>query len=122
MKKYKLSRNLFPFLIAHFFEYFFYYVGALACLYFLHYFQVQLPELAKELGETAGKDGALKNIPLAQFFWLALAIIIFRTASRLLSFLPARYQQRDLRYELISLWKMPILKTTAPLTRDKFIK
>lgn len=103
MRKYKLSRNLFPFLIAHFFEYFFYYIGALACLYFLHYFQVQLPELAKELGDMAAKDGKLSEVPLAQFFWLALAIIIFRTASRLLFFLPARYQQRDLRYELVNL-------------------
>ncbi|MDA9793369.1 ABC transporter ATP-binding protein/permease, partial [Bacteriovoracaceae bacterium] len=103
MKKYKLKRSLITFLIAHFFEYILYYMAALTCLYFLHYFQAMLPELAKELGDMATKKEGLINVPLMQFFWLALAIIIFRTGSRLLFFIPARYQQRDLRLELVSL-------------------
>lgn len=76
---------------------------------------MKLPEMAKELGELANKKGDFSSINLLSFLWVAIAIIVFRTASRLLFFLPARYQQRDLRLEIINL-----LENTHPNNYKNF--
>lgn len=98
---YRLNRRFIPWLIAHSFEFWYYYIGATVCLYMLHYFQSEIPELAKSLGDMVG-DGKLENINIKYFFFLAVSILFFRTFSRLLFFYPARIQQKNLRLELIS--------------------
>lgn len=99
--QYRLNRRFVPWLIAHSFEFWYYYIGATVCLYMLHYFQSEIPELAKNLGDMVD-DGKLANIDIKYFFFLAASILFFRTFSRLLFFYPARIQQKNLRLELIS--------------------
>jgi ATP-binding cassette subfamily B multidrug efflux pump len=99
--QYRLNRRFIPWLIAHSFEFWYYYLGAAVCLYMLHYYQSEIPELAKDLGDMVG-DGKLASIDIKYFFFLAIAILFFRTFSRLLFFYPARIQQKNLRLELIS--------------------
>lgn len=67
----------------------------------LHYYQSEIPELAKSLGDMVN-DGKLAQIDIKYFFFLAVSILFFRTFSRLLFFYPARVQQKNLRLELIS--------------------
>lgn len=57
--------------------------------------------MAKGLGDLLIQNKT-EGIELWKFFALAVAIIIFRTLSRLLFFYPARLQQRNLRIELVS--------------------
>lgn len=97
----RFDRRFVPWLIGHTFEFWYYYIGAFVCLYFLHYYQSEIPRMAQELGDMVGQDG-LNNINIGQFFLLALSILFFRTFSRLLFFYPARLQQKNLRLELIS--------------------
>lgn len=99
--QYRLNRRFVPWLFAHSFEFWYYYLGAIVCLYMLHYFQSEIPGLAKELGDMVS-DGKLASIDIKYFFFLALSILFFRTFSRLLFFYPARIQQKNLRLELIS--------------------
>jgi ATP-binding cassette subfamily B multidrug efflux pump len=99
--QYRLNRRFIPWLIAHSFEFWYYYLGAAVCLYMLHYYQSEIPQLAKDLGDMVG-DGKLASIDIKYFFFLAVAILFFRTFSRLLFFYPARIQQKNLRLELIS--------------------
>ncbi len=70
------------------------------CLYALHSFQVQLPKLAKDLGDNI-INGDLENSTISSFILLAFAIFFFRTCSRYLFFLPARVQQKNLRVEIV---------------------
>ncbi|MDH5415168.1 MAG: ABC transporter ATP-binding protein/permease, partial [Flavobacteriaceae bacterium] len=97
---YRLNRRFIPWLIAHSFEYWYFYIGALFSLYMLHHFSSEIPLLAKNLGDMA-MGGRLSEINIYEFFLLALYIIFFRTFSRLLFFYPARIQQRNLRMELV---------------------
>ncbi len=97
---YRLNRSFGPWLLFHTLEYWYYYIGAIASLYFLHHFSSEIPELAKDLGDMA-MSGKLQDIPISEFFLLALYILFFRTMSRLLFFYPARVQQRNLRMELV---------------------
>lgn len=83
------------------------YLIAFACLYGTHYCQSLLPFLAKELGDKI--EGGLDEISLSYFAYLALGIFVFRTSSRLLFFTPARYLERDLRFELLQK-----IEATAP--------
>ena len=96
----RLHRKFLPWLIAHSFEYWYYYVGALTCLFMLHYFSSEIPLMAKELGDMA-MSNRLGELKISSFFLLALYILFFRTLSRLLFFYPARIQQRNLRNELV---------------------
>ncbi len=98
---YRLHRRFLPWLVAHSLEYWYYYIGALGCLYMLHHFSSEIPALAKNLGDLA-IAGRLNEINIWDFFLLALYIIFFRTLSRLLFFYPARIQQRNLRMELVN--------------------
>lgn len=96
----RLHRRFIPWLIAHSFEFWYYYIGALICLFSLHYFSSEIPLMAKELGDLA-MGGKLAEIELSSFLFIALYILFFRTLSRLLFFYPARIQQRNLRIELV---------------------
>jgi ATP-binding cassette subfamily B protein len=86
------------FLWRHFLEFIPWYVFALGALAMTHYCQSFLPFLAKELGDQL-IEGKSNQVQLQTFLWVALGIVIFRTASRLLFFYPARVQQRNLRVE-----------------------
>jgi ATP-binding cassette subfamily B protein len=99
--KYRLNRSFFPWLIAHSFEFWYYYIGATASLYFLHHFSSEIPFMAKSLGDLA-MGGKLSEIKIMDFILIAIYILIFRTLSRLLFFYPARIQQRNLRMELVN--------------------
>jgi ATP-binding cassette subfamily B multidrug efflux pump len=97
---YRLNRRFFPWLIAHSFEYWYYYSGAFLSLFLLHSYSSELPTMAKNLGDSA-MNGTLADIEIKEFFFIAFFILLFRTLSRLLFFYPARIQQRDLRMELV---------------------
>lgn len=98
---YRLNRNFIPWLIAHSFEYWYYYLGAMGSLYMLHYYSSELPIMAKSLGDLVVR-GELAQLDIGDFFLLAIYILFFRTLSRLLFFYPARIQQRNLRMELVN--------------------
>ena len=110
----RLHRRFIPWVAAHSIEYWYYYLGALLCLYYLHHFQSILPGLAKDLGDKV-MAGKLQEIKLYEFFLLAFAILFFRTFSRLLFFYPARVQQKNLRLEM-----MQRLERALPKTYDSF--
>ena len=97
---YRLNRRFIPWIVAHTFEYWYYYTGAIASLFALHHFSSELPLMAKQLGDLAMSE-RLGDIKILDFFLLALYILFFRTMSRLLFFYPARVQQRNLRMELV---------------------
>jgi ATP-binding cassette subfamily B protein len=99
--KYRLNRSFFPWLITHSLEFWYYYIGAVASLYFLHHFSSEIPFMAKSLGDLA-MGGKLDEIKILDFFLIAVYILLFRTLSRLLFFYPARIQQRNLRMELVN--------------------
>jgi ATP-binding cassette subfamily B protein len=96
----RLDRSFIKWIIFHFGEYIHYYIGAIASLYFLHYFQSEIPGLTKELADLAGED-KLGEFNLYYLLILAISILVFRTLSRLLFFYPARVQQKYLRIELL---------------------
>lgn len=96
----RLERTFAKWILFHAVEFWYYYIGAFASLYFLHSFQSQVPELTKKLADLM-KDNNLENFKLSYFLVLALAILVFRTLSRLLFFYPARIQQKNLRIELL---------------------
>jgi ATP-binding cassette subfamily B multidrug efflux pump len=98
--KYRLQRKFIPWVIHHSFEYWYYYLGAILSLYFLHYFQSRIPELAKDLGDKVS-EGKLHEVDISYFLFLGLCILFFRTFSRLLFFYPARVQQKNLRIEML---------------------
>ena len=95
-----LDNNLWGLLRAQFWEYKYYYLGAFCSLFATHWVQAELPFLAKDLADmvTMGKS----HIKVSTFIWFALAIITFRTISRLLFFYPARVLQKNLRVELMA--------------------
>ena len=73
----RFDRRFVPWLCYHTLEFWYYYVGAVVCLYFLHYFQSEIPRMAQELGDMVNNNG-LENIEIGQFFLLAFAILVFR--------------------------------------------
>ena len=81
-------------------EYWWFYVLAITSLFFTHRLQVELPFIAKELGELVLK-GQAKETPYLHYVLIALGIVLFRTLSRVLFFLPARFLQGKLHEELI---------------------
>lgn len=94
----RLDRNLFSLIIHQFLEYWYFYIGAIVCLFATHTIQSKLPFWARELADLVSSGD---QIEVGKFFWLAIGIIIFRTGSRLLFFYPARVLQKDLRVELL---------------------
>ncbi len=62
-----------------------------------HLIQSQLPFMARELVKNRG----FSNSEIIIFLFLAIGIILFRTASRILFFTPARLMQKELRTELL---------------------
>lgn len=98
--KFRLNRSFLPWIIFQLLEYWYYYLGALVCLYLLHYFQSTIPILAKGLGDKVLSDN-IADVSVIHFILLSLSILVFRTLSRLLFFYPARAQQKDLRIEMV---------------------
>lgn len=103
MSRRRLNRRFFPWLAAHFLEFWLWYVGAFLSLWALHRLQTQLPAEVKDLTDAAGKVGKLPHAPVLTFILIAIGILVFRTLSRLLFFTPARFQQKLLRTELLEL-------------------
>ncbi len=97
----RLDRKFIPWIFSHILEYTHYYIGAVFSLFMLHHFSSEIPLMAKELGDLA-MSNRLGEIPILEFFLLAIYILFFRTMSRLLFFYPARVQQRNLRMELVN--------------------
>jgi ABC-type multidrug transport system fused ATPase/permease subunit len=97
----RLKRRFIPWVIAHFFEFWFWYLGAFVSLYILHRLQTQLPAEVKKLTDVAQGTGTLPEAPVQTFMLIALGILVFRTLSRLLFFTPARFQQKILRTEML---------------------
>lgn len=98
--KNRLDRRFVPWLLAHAFEFWHYYIGALASLFLLHHFQSIIPSLAKQLGDLVAA-GKIQEVNIWQFLLLAVEVLVFRTLSRLLFFYPARVQQKYIRMELM---------------------
>lgn len=95
----RLDLSLLALIGRQFFEFWYYYLGALVTLVATHWIQSSLPFYAKDLAEMVEKGS--DSIETWPFFLLALGIIVFRTSSRLLFFYPARVQQKLLRVELL---------------------
>jgi len=112
MKK-RLDVTLFELLKNQFIEFFPWYVGAFLALYGLHYIQSELPFMAKELADFVTKEA--HDFNTIKFAYLAVGIIFFRTASRLLFFYPARVLQKYLRVEAIER-----LETANPIRYKSF--
>jgi ABC-type multidrug transport system fused ATPase/permease subunit len=96
----RLQRSFLPWIIFHAFEFKWFYLGAVACLYVLQSFQAQLPARIRGLTQLLS-IGELAQASIWVFLGLAVGILIFRTLSRLLFFYPARVQQKLLRMELL---------------------
>jgi ATP-binding cassette subfamily B protein len=109
----RVKGTISSFIFRQFREYFWWYFGAILFLIATHYCQSTLPFLAKSLAEAISDD--YTKVSLWQFIWLALAIVVCRTTSRLLFFTPARILERDVRFEL-----MRRLEETTPLRYQSF--
>lgn len=109
----ELDKGLFRLLTHVILKYFWYYLGAVICLYLTHYVGSYLPFYAKELADlvTEGPE----KIQTSKYFLLAFGILFFRTASRLLFFFPARCMERDMRVKILNL-----LESTIPLRYQKY--
>ena len=80
-------------------EFWWVYLLALGAMFCTHRFQVELPFVAKELGELV-LASRMQEIPYAQYLLIALGIVFFRTLSRVFFFWPARVLQGNLQEEL----------------------
>ena len=108
----RLERNFAQWILFHAFEFWYFYIGAFASLYFLHYFQSEIPALTKKLADLM-QNNKMDEFNLSYFLVLALSILVFRTFSRLLFFYPARIQQKNLRIELLGKVERAIPKSYA---------
>ena len=80
-------------------EFWWIYLLALTAIFFSHRLQVELPFMARDLGEIV-LSKRFQDIPYTWYFLIALGIIFFRTLSRILFFWPARVFQGKLQEEL----------------------
>lgn len=71
-------------------------------MYVLQVFQSEIPERIRHLTKIL-ESGEIEQTTVFIFVGLAIGILVFRTASRLLFFYPARVQQKLLRMELLEL-------------------
>ena len=95
----KLNSTLFGMVLIQLKEFYPYYLCALACLFFTHLIQSELPFIAKDVADAISLSKSYPNV--WGFFLLAIGIIVFRTGSRLLFFFPARVMERDARTYLM---------------------
>jgi ATP-binding cassette, subfamily B, multidrug efflux pump len=98
----RLKDNLFQFTVKQFFDFWYFYILAFISLAIVHYTQSFLPEFAKELGEINSLSN-LSEINISKYFFVAGAIIVFRTSSRFLYFLPARLLQKEVKMEFLKI-------------------
>lgn len=99
MEKKRLQMSFKGLLWDQLIEYKFYYFLGLIALVVTHLIQSELPFMAKSIADLIfSESNSLKAWP---FVLCAIGIIIFRTASRILFFYPARLLQKSLRVELV---------------------
>lgn len=98
----RLSRKFGPWIFHHALEFKWFYLGAVFCLFVLQNFQSEIPEKIREL-TILMSEGRMGEASVWVFLGLAIGIMLFRTASRLLFFYPARVQQKLIRMELLEL-------------------
>src|SRR5690606_26824876 len=91
-----------PWIFHHALEFKWFYLGAFLCLFILQNFQSEIPEKIREL-TILMSNGKMEEASVWIFLGLAIGIMFFRTASRLLFFYPARVQQKLIRMELLEL-------------------
>ena len=115
MNKTKLEGSLKSLIWKQFTDFYIYYLCALFFLFLTLYVQSLLPFWAKEIADTISSGVPIENT--SKFYYLAIAILVFRTLSRLLFFYPARLMERDLRVELVSK-----IENTSPWRYLKFDK
>lgn len=94
---YPLDQGAFRALFFHLKRFKFIYFISFLCLLATHFTQSQLPFWATELAKNQGK-----GVSLSRFVWAAMAVLIFRTLSRILFFYPARVMEIDVRMDLLS--------------------
>ncbi len=109
----RLERTLTGVLIHQFKEFWPYYIGAFFCLWATHTIQSFLPFKARDLALMV--ETGTQEIDTWIFVYFAIGIIIFRTASRLLFFYPARVMQKYIRVELLAR-----LESVSPLRYQKY--
>jgi len=95
---YIFPKNFNQLVFKQFQDYKWYYLPGVICLYATHFIQSEIPFLAAELTRNSSD---LKPI-IWQFILFAIGIVVFRTASRVLFFYPARVLQKRLRNDLVS--------------------
>lgn len=99
MEKKRLQMSFKGLLWDQLIEYKFYYFLGLIALFVTHLIQSELPFMAKSIADLIfSESSSLKAWP---FVLCAIGIVIFRTASRILFFYPARLLQKSLRVELV---------------------
>ncbi len=108
-----MKSTLFKFAYDQYKNFWWIYLLAIISLFATHYIGAQLPYYAKSLADMYTEKGP--SVDTMSFVWLALGILIFRTASRLLFFYPARVMERNLRQGLVAR-----IENTAPLRYKKF--
>ncbi|MCK5884578.1 MAG: hypothetical protein KAG61_12880, partial [Bacteriovoracaceae bacterium] len=96
--KQRIQKNIFRVVANQIVEFSPFYIVAIISLVGTHYVQSLFPEYAKDLADMVGGGPALN---IYHLFLLAASILVFRTASRLLFFYPARIFQRNLRSEVL---------------------
>lgn len=115
MSKAKLEGSLKSLIWKQFKDFYIYYLCALFFLFLTLYVQSLLPFWAKEIADTISSGVQIEDT--SKFYYLAIAILIFRTLSRLLFFYPARLMERDLRVDLVKK-----IENTSPWRYLKFDK
>ena len=79
-----------------------YYLFSCLFLFATHSIQSELPFLVKLMVDMVG-DPSVQKVGAADFLWIALGIIVFRSLSRVLMFYPARVREKDLRIDILRL-------------------
>ncbi len=97
---YRLDKTFKDLLLTQFKDFYLYYIFAIIALVVTHKIQSDLPFMARDLLYLTQNAGGGK-LDYHSFIYFAVGIIIFRTASRILFFYPARVQQKKLREELL---------------------
>lgn len=113
MKKY-LHLSFSNFIMNQFFYYWYYYFLAFLSLFLVHYSQSLIPEYIKELGSLKSIS-EVQSISISKYIYVALSIILFRTISRFVFFLPARLLQKSTKLEFLDL-----IEKSNPLRFKKY--
>ena len=94
--------SFFVWTLKHFIKYIRYYFFAICSLFILHYSSSLLPNLAKDSLNILESSGQENKKIMISLILLAMVLIIARTASRWIFFLPARIFQRQMRLDYMN--------------------